>query len=37
VADAAGFDGDIRMKPRFIRLAPGAQRQFHLNVRLVEN
>jgi galactose mutarotase-like enzyme len=37
MADPEGFDGDIWMKPGIIRLAPGAQRQFQLNVRLVEN
>lgn len=37
MADPVGFEGDIWMKPGIMRLAPGAQRAFHLNVRLVEN
>lgn len=37
MADPVGFDGDIWMKPGIIRLAPGAQQAFQLNVRLVEN
>lgn len=37
MADPLDFNGDIWMKPGIIRLAPGAQREFHLNVRLVEN
>lgn len=37
MADPESFEGDIWMKPGIIRLAPGAQREFHLNVRLVEN
>lgn len=37
MADPVDFDGDIWMKPGINRLAPGAQREFHMNVRLAEN
>lgn len=37
MADPVGFDGDIWMKPGIMRLVPGAQREFHMNVRLAEN
>src|SRR3546814_11736447 len=37
MADPEGFDGDIWMKPGIMRLEPGAQHSFRLNIRLVEN